>query len=265
MASLLQNLTPTLAILILCASTSAWGMKSKYSKDVNLKATPSPSKTDIAQRMETKNPFRMQKFNTFWEKVMSTSHLEGDRKTQLFMELTTHDQGEIELKHLKADGGDADGEIEAKLRHSFIDIMKKFDLRSFLTPELKTQFAKSEEKNHFDAKIKADNKEQTKKLKTRASSADSDLVASLVKQAKESDDFDAEEMRDLEEEMRHFTERKEERDLLLGNEDDEWKHHEDKWTKKQKMGKSKKVDDYGNLDDQLTDQKKSGKLEGIGH
>ena len=106
---------------------------------------------------------------------------------------------------------------------------------------------------------------QTKKLKTRASSADSDLVASLVKQAKESDDFDAEEMRDLEEEMRHFTERKEERDLLLGNEDDEWKHHEDKWTKKQKMGKSKKVDDYGNLDEQLTDQKKSGKLEGIGH
>ena len=38
--------------------------------------------------------------------------------------------------------------------------MKKFDLRSFLTPQLKTQFAKSEEKNHFDVKIKTDMKEE---------------------------------------------------------------------------------------------------------
>ena len=90
---------------------------------------------------------------------------------------------------------------------------------------------------------------------------DSDKVASLVKQAKESADFDAEEIRQLEGEMRHFKDRKEERDLLLGNEDEQWKD-EDKWTKKQKMGNSRKVDEYGNINDQLTDRKKSGKLEG---
>ena len=61
---------------------------------------------------------------------------------------------------LQGDGGDADGELEAKLRHSFIDIMKRFDLRNYLTPELKTQFAKSEEKNHFDQKLKTDKHEQ---------------------------------------------------------------------------------------------------------
>ena len=44
--------------------------------------------------------------------------------------------------------------MEAKLRHSFIDIMRKFDLRNHLTPELKSQFAKSEEKNHFDKRSK---------------------------------------------------------------------------------------------------------------
>ena len=62
--------------------------------------------------------------------------------------------------YLQADGGDEDGEREAQLRHSFIDIMKRFDLRNHLTPELKTQYAKSEEKNHFDERLKADAKEE---------------------------------------------------------------------------------------------------------
>ena len=44
--------------------------------------------------------------------------------------------------------------------------MKKFDLRNFLTPELKTQFAKSEEKNLFDLKVKADKKEQVGQRKS---------------------------------------------------------------------------------------------------
>ena len=38
--------------------------------------------------------------------------------------------------------------------------MKKFNLRNHLTPELKHQFAKAEEKNHFDQRMKQKDKEE---------------------------------------------------------------------------------------------------------
>lgn len=260
MASLV-SLTQTIIIFLICTVTTMDGKKSKYSKDANKKDYPANSKIDISKRMESNNPFRMQKFNIFWEKVKVAKHLEGDQKAQLFVELSNHDQGEIELKHLKGDGGDADGELEAKLRHSFIDIMRRFDLRNYLTPELKTQFAKSEEKNHFDQKLKTDKHEQNKKLKSRATTADKEKVASLVKQAKDSNDFDSDEIRDLEVELGHFTERKEERDLLIGNDDDEWKH--DKMDKKNQMGNKAKLE--ANIHSQLTDRKFGDKLAGFHH
>ena len=97
MASLM-NLTLTI-ILILGIST-AEGKNSKYSKDANLVTRKNPGKVDKT-KMEAKNPFRMQKFNTFWEKVKSASHLKGDERTQLYVELANHDEGEIQLKHLR--------------------------------------------------------------------------------------------------------------------------------------------------------------------
>ena len=80
-------------------------------------------------------------------------------------------------------------------------------------------------------------------------------MESILKQAKDSNDFDSEEIRDLEEEMRHFAERREERDLLMGNDhyDMDFKA-DDKWAKENREL---------NLDDQLTEPKKSAKLGGI--
>jgi len=222
-------------------------------------------KQNIAQQLETKNPFRMHKFNVFWENVKTASHLSEDQRVQLFVDLLAHDKAEIELKHLKGEGGDADGEIEARLRHSFVDIMKKFNLRNHLTPELKSQFAKTEEKNHFDQRMKQNDKEEAKKLKSRASGAANDKVASLLKQAEESKDFGAEELKDLKEELRHFSERQEERDLLMrGNEQEDWEA-EGKQNAKQK-NKKKKLGADGTFDDQLTiERSKIGKMEGFHH
>ena len=100
---------------------------------------------------------------------------------------------------------------------------------------------------------------QAKKLKSRATGAADDKVASLLKQAEESKDFGAEELADLKEELRHFTERREERNLLMkGNEHEEWKP-ETKQSEKQK----KKLGVDGTLDDQLTvERSKMGKMEG---
>ena len=88
-------------------------------------------------------------------------------------------------------------------------------------------------------------------------------MAKLIKEARESRDFGAGEMRDLEEEMRHFAERREERNLLVGNEDDEGRGAEKRVKTNMKGKKKKKMDEDGNVHDQLTgDQAKIGKTGG---
>ena len=83
-----------------------------------------------------------------------------------------------------------------------------------------------------------------------------------MKQAKDSNDFDSDEIRDLEVELSHFTDRKEERDLLTGNDDDEWKQDKmDKMDKKNQIGNKAKLE--ANLHSQLTDRKFGDKLAGL--
>ena len=86
-----KNLTHGLVALILLFSFC------------NAKMTTSTwtSKQDIALKLEAKSPFRMHKFNMFWENVKTASHLSEDQKVQLFVDLQKHDKEEIELKHLK--------------------------------------------------------------------------------------------------------------------------------------------------------------------
>ena len=95
-----MNLWWLMALTLISISMTSGQNKSKYSKDANAKPPPPLTKTkEIAEKLNAKNPFRMQKFNIFWDKVKSAKHLDGDQKTQLFMDLAAHDQGEIELKH----------------------------------------------------------------------------------------------------------------------------------------------------------------------
>merc|ERR1712168_1148627 len=108
-----MNLWWLMALTLISISMTSGQNKSKYSKDANEKPPPLTKTKEIAEKLNAKNPFRMQKFNIFWDKVKSAKHLNGDQKTQLFMDLAAHDQEEIELKHTRADGGDEDGEREA--------------------------------------------------------------------------------------------------------------------------------------------------------
>ena len=105
-------------------------------------------------------------------------------------------------------------------------------------------------------------------------------MASLVKQAKDSQDFDESEMSELEEELRHFSERREEKHLLSstssssssrGNDDELWEEEEKmsegkKAKKEKKMVKKQKMNGEGNLHDQLTlltpEQERNAKLGG---
>ena len=100
-----KNLTHGLVALILLFSFCNAQKKSKYSKESNAKMSSTTStwtsKQDIAQKLEAKSPFRMHKFNMFWENVKTASHLSEDQKVQLFVDLQKHDKEEIELKHLK--------------------------------------------------------------------------------------------------------------------------------------------------------------------
>ena len=94
------NLSLTLVALFLIICGSLAQKKSKYSKESNIK-TGKHSKEEISAKLVAKNPFRMQKFNLFWEQVKEANHLNADQRTQLFADLLAHDEGEINLKHLK--------------------------------------------------------------------------------------------------------------------------------------------------------------------
>ncbi|KAF2364937.1 Alpha-2-macroglobulin receptor-associated protein domain 1 [Trinorchestia longiramus] len=75
---------------------------------------------------EMKKPFRMAKINLVWEKALQQL---SDKKLVILMsELKVQDKQELTLKKHKAEGGDKDGQMEARLRKSLQEIMVKYKL-----------------------------------------------------------------------------------------------------------------------------------------
>lgn len=81
---------------------------------------------DVCYSGQDDNPFRMHKLNIIWQKVrnkMSTQKLENLKQA-----LIQQDDKEMKWKELKAHGGDASGEQEAKLRRNLFRILDKYSM-----------------------------------------------------------------------------------------------------------------------------------------
>ncbi|XP_018020555.1 alpha-2-macroglobulin receptor-associated protein [Hyalella azteca] len=75
---------------------------------------------------EAKKPFRMAKINLVWEKALK--QLSDQKLVILMSELKIQDKQELTFKKHKAEGGDKDGQMEARLRKSLQEIMSKYKL-----------------------------------------------------------------------------------------------------------------------------------------
>lgn len=71
-------------------------------------------------------PFRMAKLNLLWSKAVL--RLSEVKLKSIFGELKLHDKEEITWKHLRAEGKDKDGTMEAKLRKKLLEIMENYGL-----------------------------------------------------------------------------------------------------------------------------------------
>ncbi|CAG9861472.1 unnamed protein product [Phyllotreta striolata] len=108
----------------------------KYTKEANQEAKKqkkNKAKDDIEpidmrpiSLKHLDRPFRMAKLNLLWSKAVL--RLSESKLKSIFSDLKLHDKEEITWKHLRAEGKDKDGTMEAKLRKKLLIIMENYDL-----------------------------------------------------------------------------------------------------------------------------------------
>ncbi|XP_031552181.1 alpha-2-macroglobulin receptor-associated protein-like [Actinia tenebrosa] len=151
---------------------------------------------DVSFARQDDKPFRMHKLNIIWQKVrskMSTQKLESLKHA-----LTQQDAKELKWKELKAHGGDASGEQEAKLRRNLFQILDKYAFGHLVEGHQKLS-----EPGVEDNTVREEGMFNNKKLHQ--------LWDVAEKQGK----FDNEEMDDLKTEFKHHQGKIEEYNMLL--------------------------------------------------
>ncbi|XP_072385722.1 alpha-2-macroglobulin receptor-associated protein [Diabrotica undecimpunctata] len=107
----------------------------KYSKEANLETNDvNKNKDDVDEPVDLRpitlkhldRPFRMAKLNLLWSKAVL--RLSDTKLKSIFGDLKLHDKEEITWKHLRAEGKDKDGTMEAQLRKKLLQIMENFGL-----------------------------------------------------------------------------------------------------------------------------------------
>ncbi|KAL1465148.1 hypothetical protein WDU94_004738 [Cyamophila willieti] len=111
----------TLFLLVSCVSC-----ENKYSKEANIHHQSQFDLEPSAQLRHLDKPFRMGKLNLLWKKAQV--RLSEPKLKSIYSELKIHDKEEITFKKIKADGLDADGQMEGTLRKRLVGIMSTYGL-----------------------------------------------------------------------------------------------------------------------------------------
>ncbi|XP_040581435.1 alpha-2-macroglobulin receptor-associated protein [Lepeophtheirus salmonis] len=78
------------------------------------------------------SPFRMNKLNLLWDKVLRSKHLLQESKLKAFYNsLKLQEKEEFALKKIKGEGKDKDGSFEAQVRKKFKNLLEEFSLRHY--------------------------------------------------------------------------------------------------------------------------------------
>ncbi|CAG7641546.1 unnamed protein product [Allacma fusca] len=122
--------------------------ENKYSKEAN-----------VINYRELEKPFRMAKINLVWQKALQK--LTETKLRSLYTDLQLQDKEEIQLKRLKAEGGDKEGLKEATLRRKFKGLLNSFGLIEYFeegaTPEKEHKSYRNSD-NHINKSLFKDKK-----------------------------------------------------------------------------------------------------------
>nr|ACO10854.1 Alpha-2-macroglobulin receptor-associated protein precursor [Caligus rogercresseyi] len=85
---------------------------------------------------ELESPFRLNKCNLLWDKVVRSHHFLQESKLKAFFNvLRVHEKEELALKRHKAEGKDKTGSFEEQVRKKFAGILEEFSLRHLSSEE----------------------------------------------------------------------------------------------------------------------------------
>ena len=93
-----------------------FALSDKYSKESNERESVEPEL----------NFFRLNKYNDVWRKAKET--VPEDKLPDLKRVLKKLDKTELEIKHLKANAKEYDGELEAAVRERFLEVLDEYGL-----------------------------------------------------------------------------------------------------------------------------------------